>query len=88
MIRIFLPPAERAIVQRLRRDAALTPAERDRVEMVFLSADGWSPPRIAAHLGYNAATVRRILLRFQGSGPPSLRRQRPGPPPMPPAARR
>jgi transposase len=81
-----LPPAERAAVQHLRRDASLTPAERDRVEMVLLSADGWSPPRIAAHLDYHVATVRRILLRFQDSGPPSLRRQRPGPPPD--AARR
>lgn len=86
MIRVSLPPAERAAVQWLRRDATCTPAERDRVEMVLLSADGWSPPRIAVHLGYNAATVRRILLRFQASGSPSLRRQRPGPPPD--AARR
>jgi transposase len=73
-------------VQGLRRDATLTPAERDRVEMVVLSAEGWSPPRIAAHLGYHAATVRRVLVSFQHRGPLSLRRQRPGPPPD--AARR
>jgi transposase len=73
-------------VQRLRRDATLTPPERDRVEMVLLSAGGWSPPRIAAHLDYHVATVRRVLLHFQDTGSPSLRRQRPGP--LPDAARR
>ena len=86
MIRVSLAPPERAAVQRLRRDATLTPAERDRVEMVLLSADGWSPPRIAAHLDYHPATVRRVLVHFQETGPSSLRRQRPGP--LPDAARR
>ena len=86
MKRVTLPPSERAAVQRLRRDATLTPAERDRVAMVLLSADGWSPPRIAAHLDYHPATVRRVLVHFQETGPPSLRRQRPGP--LPDAARR
>lgn len=63
----------------LRRDASLSPAERDRVEMVLLSAAGWSPPRVAGHLGYCAATVRTVLGKFPASGVDGLRRQRPGP---------
>jgi putative transposase len=86
MIRVSLPLPARVAVQCLRRDTSLTPAERDRVEMVLLSADGWSPPRIAAHLDYHPATVRRVLVHFHDRGPSSLRRQRPGPPPD--AARR
>ena len=68
-------------MQALRRDPRLTPAERDRVEMLLLSAAGWSPPRIAAHLGCNPATVRKVLTRFAEHGPVSVRRARPGPPP-------
>jgi hypothetical protein len=86
MIRLTLTPDECAAVRALRRDATLTPAERDRVEMVSLSAAGWSPPRIAAHLAYNPATVRRALKQFERTGPTSLRRRPPGPPPD--AARR
>ncbi len=44
MLRLRLTPDERTAVQALRRDRTLTPAERDRVEMVLLSADGWSSP--------------------------------------------
>jgi transposase len=86
MIHLTLRPDEEAAVQALRRDALLSPAERDRVEMVLLSATGWSPPRIARHLRCHAKTVRLVLQRFQAQGPPSLRRRRPGPPPN--AARR
>lgn len=81
MIHLTLSEPERAAVQALRRDRTLLPAERDRVEMVLLSAEGWSPPRIAAHLGYHAVTVRSVLGRFQHTGSASLRRGRPGPPP-------
>jgi transposase len=80
MIRLTLSPGERAAVQALRRDPALRPAERDRVEMVLLSAEGWSPPRIARHLGCHPATVRQVLKRFAAGGPAGLRRGRPGPP--------
>ena len=51
MLRLTLSDAERAAVQALRRDRTLSPAERDRVEMILLSEAGWSLPRIAAHLG-------------------------------------
>ena len=80
MIRLRLAEDERAAVQALRRDRDLAPAERDRVEMVLLSDAGWSPPRIAAHLGCCAATVRAALKRFEASGAAGLRRRRPGPP--------
>ena len=80
MIRLKLTEEERAAVQALRRDRDLAPAERDRVEMVLLSDAGWSPPRIAQHLGYCAATVRTALKGFGASGTAGLRRGRPGPP--------
>ena len=81
MIRLSLTDDEHDAVQALRRDPALSPAERDRVEMVLLSATGWSPPQIARHLRCHAKTVRLVLLRFREQGPTSLRRRRPGPPP-------
>ncbi len=80
MIRLTLDDDERAAVQALRRDRALTPAERDRVEMVLLSAAGWAPPAIASPLGYCAATVRTVLKAFPRTGVTGLRRKRPGPP--------
>ncbi len=81
MIRLTLTDAERAAVRALRHDAALSPAERDRVEMVLLSDAGWPAPRIAAHLACHVATVRGVLKRFRAGGAATLRRARPGPPP-------
>ena len=81
MIRLTLTSDERAAVQALRHDATLSPAERDRVEIVLLSAEGWSPPRIGTYLGYHAATVRRLLIAIREDGLSSLRRRPPGPPP-------
>jgi transposase len=86
MLRLRLTSNERAAVQALRRDRTLTPAERDRVEMVCLADAGWGAPAIAAHLGYSPVTVRRLVKRFPESGVPGLRRKLPGPPPD--AARR
>lgn len=80
MIRITLTDSERRAVQALRRDPTLRPPERDRVEMVLLSATGWTVPAIAGHLGYCAATVRTVLKHFTPTDLGSLRRQRPGPP--------
>ena len=68
MLRITLSPALAEAVRALRRDTSLSPAERDRVEMVLLSAEGWSPPKIASHLGYCAATVRTVLVGFPTTG--------------------
>lgn len=81
MIHVTLTSDQRDAVHALRRDPTLTPAERDRVEMLLLSAAGWSPPRIAAHLGCHPATVRTVLTRFASDGPASVRRARPGPRP-------
>lgn len=81
MLRLRLTDEERAAVQALRRDGTLTPAERDRVELVCLADAGWGAPAIAAHLGYNPVTVRRLLRRFPQTGVAGLRRRSPGPPP-------
>lgn len=81
MLRITLSVDQRDAVEALRRDPSLTPAERDRVEMLLLSAAGWSVPRIAAHFHCCQATVRRLFHRFTPEELASLRRQRPGPAP-------
>src|SRR5918998_5542869 len=81
MLRLRLTADEGDAVQALRRDPTLTPAERDRVEMVGLADAGWRAPRIAAHLGYNPVTVRRLVKRFADAGVAGLRRRPPGPPP-------
>jgi hypothetical protein len=81
MLRLRLTAEERDAVQALRREPTLTPAERDRVEMVCLAEAGWGAPAIAAHLRYNPVTVRRLLKRFLESGVPGLRRKAPGPAP-------
>jgi len=86
MLRLRLRTEERPAVQALRRDPTLTPAERDRVEMVCLADAGWGVPAIAAHLGYNPVTVRRLLKRFPETGVAGLRRKPPGP--LPDIARR
>lgn len=46
--------------------------------MLLLSAEGWSPPRIAAHLGCHAKTVRQVLDRYPQEGLACLVRQHPG----------
>jgi putative transposase len=80
MIRIQLDDATRGELHTLRRSDL--PAEaRDRIEMVALSDAGWSPPRIAAHLGYHPQTVRDRLRDFLGRGTEALFRRRPGPTP-------
>jgi putative transposase len=80
MIRIQLDDASRAELQSLRR-TELAPVARDRLEMLFLSAAGWSPPRIAAHLGYDPQTVRKVLHGWHQRGRAILSRAKPGPPP-------
>ena len=80
MLRITLTPEQRQVLDGLRRDVTLSPAERDRVEMILLSASGWSVPQIATHFQVCRATVRRLLHRFRPEEPDSLRRRRFGPP--------
>src|SRR5579883_551671 len=81
MLRLTLTDDQQRELQRLRRDPALSPLERDRVEIVLLAAGGWSAPRIAAHLGRCGPTVRAALHRFAADGPAGLRQQRTGPAP-------
>jgi transposase len=81
MYTVHFTEADRSAVQALRHDKTLAPAERDRVEMLLLSDAGWSPPRIAAHLGACAKTVRLVVTRFAETGIDGIRRRRPGPPP-------
>jgi hypothetical protein len=50
MIHTTLTEAQRSELQALRR-TDLPAVVCDRLEMVLLSADGWSPPRIGQHLG-------------------------------------
>ena len=80
MIHIQLDDATRAELQSLRR-SALASVVRDRLEMLFLSDAGWSPPRIAAHLGYDPQTVRKVLRGWRQRGRAILFPAKPGPQP-------
>src|SRR6516164_6897101 len=80
MIHTTLTEVQRAELQAL-RCTALPAVARDRLEMVLLSAAGWSPPRIAAHLGRYPQTVRKALHDFQRRGPQAFHPDRPGPAP-------
>ena len=56
MLRIHLTDIQRSELQALRR-TDLPAASRDRLEMVFLSDAGWSPPKIAEHLSRHPAVA-------------------------------
>lgn len=81
MRRTTLTTEQRAALQQARHDPSRPPYARDRIEMLLLSAVGWSPPRIAVHLGCHAKTVRQLLDRFPQEGLDCLVRQPSGPPP-------
>jgi putative transposase len=80
MIRIRLDEPARAELRRLRR-TDLPAAARTRLEVVLLSDAGWSPPRIAAHLGVHPHTARAALTGFAARGAAALYPDRPGPDP-------
>jgi transposase len=80
MIRIHLDDATRSRLNALRR-SDLPATARDRIAMVFLSDAGWSPPRIAGHLGYHPQTVRDRLRAFLTRGADTLFPKKPGPAP-------
>lgn len=80
MIRIQLDDTTRDELHRLRR-TNLSDTARDRLEMILLSAAGWSPPRIAQHLGCHPHTARAVLKAYRQHGVACLQPQRPGPPP-------
>jgi transposase len=80
MLRIHLTDVQRSELQALRR-SDLSATARDRLEMVFLSDAGWSPPKIAGHLGRHPHTVRAALKGFDGRGTTSFYPDAPGPDP-------
>jgi putative transposase len=80
MLRISLTDARRAELHALRR-TVLPAVARDRLEMVLLSAAGWSPPKIAAHLGRHPHTVRAALKGFAARGEAAFYPDAPGPHP-------
>jgi hypothetical protein len=63
------------------RRTALPARVRDRLEIVLLSGVGWSPPRIARHLGCHPHTTRAVLKAFRDRGQTALWPDRPGPEP-------
>ncbi|MBZ4374890.1 helix-turn-helix domain-containing protein [Corallococcus sp. AS-1-6] len=63
---------ERRRLREIARSADAGWVERERVEMVLLAAEGWSAPRIGVHLGWSAATVRRVLRAYVQRGPEAL----------------
>ncbi|MEO2088912.1 MAG: helix-turn-helix domain-containing protein, partial [Gemmataceae bacterium] len=80
MLRIHLTDTQRSELQALRR-SDLPATARDRLEMVFLSDAGWSPPKIAGHLGRHPHTARAALKGFGGRGTKSFYPDAPGPDP-------
>ncbi|MDY7233354.1 helix-turn-helix domain-containing protein [Hyalangium rubrum] len=81
MLRADVSPEEWERLRERGRSSWATPWERDRVEMILLSASGWSPPRIAEYLGVHVATVRRVLKAWSREGVDALERKLPGPVP-------
>ena len=80
MLRTSPSDSQRAELQALRR-TDLPAVSRDRLEMVRMSADGWSPPAIAAHPGRHPHTVRSALKGFRDRGPAAFSPDTPGPEP-------
>ena len=80
MLRTSLTDSQRSELQALRR-TDLPAVARDRLEMVLMSAAGWSPPRIAAHLGRHPHTVRAALKGFAARGTAAFYPDQPGPDP-------
>jgi transposase len=68
MYRVALTDAQRAELHRRAHLPKIKPRTRDRLEMIRLSAAGWSPPQIAAHLQISDKRVRHYLKAFLASG--------------------
>lgn len=80
MLRTSLTDTQRSELQTLRR-TDLPAVARDRLEMVLMSAAGWSPPRIGEHLGRHPHTVRAALKGFAARGTKAFYPDAPGPDP-------
>jgi putative transposase len=68
MYRVALTDAQREELHRRAHAPGVPPRTRDRLEMVRLSAAGWSPPKIAAHLQISEKRVRHYLKAFLTGG--------------------
>src|SRR6187549_362836 len=80
MLRTSLSDSQRIELHALRR-SDLPAVARDRLEMVLMSAAGWSPPAIAGHLGRHPHTVRAALKGFAARGSAAFYPDTPGPDP-------
>jgi transposase len=80
MLRTSLTDSQRSELQALRR-TDLSAVSRDRLEMLLMSAAGWSAPKIAQHLGRHPHTVRAALKGFAARGTEALYPDAPGPDP-------
>jgi transposase len=68
MYRVTLTDAQREELHRRAHAPGVAPRTRDRLEMVRLSAVGWSPPQIAVHLQISEQRVRHYLKAFLAVG--------------------
>lgn len=68
MYRVWLSDEQRQELQRRSHAPGVMPRTRDRLEMVRLSAAGWSVPRIAVHLGICEKRVRHWLKVYLAHG--------------------
>jgi len=68
LYRVHLTEAQRVELQRRTRDREVMPRTRDRLEMVRLSAAGWSIPKIAIHLRVSEKRVRYWIKQFLAGG--------------------
>ena len=68
MYRVKLAPEEQWELRRRTRATGIMPRTRDRLEMVRLSAAGWSIPKIAVHLGIHEHRVRYWIKRYLDGG--------------------
>jgi putative transposase len=64
MYRITLTDDQQRELRQRTRAPGIAPSTHDRLEMVRLSAAGWSVPRIARHLGLHEQTVRSWIKAF------------------------
>lgn len=68
MYRVHLTDAQRDELRRRAHDPRTKPRTRDRLEMVRLSAAGWSVPQIARHFRCHEETVRPWIKAFLARG--------------------
>jgi transposase len=80
MLHTSLSDSQRSELQALRR-TDLSAVSRDRLEMVLMSAAGWSAPKIAGHLSRHPHTVRAAIKGFAARGTAAFYPDAPGPDP-------